>query len=389
MHLAWFRPTQPEPGDPLDDTAQLIGALRHTHVIDLFDTRTAHDVVWKHARSAYDLHVYELDDTPGHQYIWPYLFHYPGLTLLRSLTLQASRTAALVREGRAGDAARECAFDLGQRDAPIPRTAHSAPRVWPMLRAPLLASRACIVPHVTVADALRIRYPEARVAALPVAVSAPTPRPPLHEGCTFGVIATGDARDRLTVVHRALQRAREGRASADPASIDLYVDADARQVLARSDVVLALQWPTLGAPLVPAIAGMAAGRAVVVFDTAETADWPSLDPQTWRERTSFGSAPPICVSLDLRDEEHSLMVAMRRLAADIPLRERLAAAGEAYWREHHAPERVVPLFDRILQETSATMPLPRPSGWPAHLEADGSTRLREILSEIGVTVDIL
>ena len=58
-----------------------------------------------HARRAYDLHVYELDDTPGHQFIWPYVFHYPGLTLLRSLTLQASRTSALVRDGRAGDAA--------------------------------------------------------------------------------------------------------------------------------------------------------------------------------------------------------------------------------------------------------------------------------------------
>ena len=83
------------------------------------------------------------------------------------------------------------------------------------------------------------------------------------------------------------------------------------------------------------------------------------------------------------------MVAMRRLAADIPLRERLAAAGEAYWRAHHAPERVVPLFDQILQETSTTTPPPRPSGWPAHLDADGSARAREVLSEIGVMVDIL
>lgn len=389
MRLAWFRPTQPEPGNPLDDTAQLIGALCHRHVIDLFDTRSAHDVVWKHARSAYDLSVYELDDTPGHQFIWPYVLHYPGLTLLRSLTLQASRTAALVREGRAGDAARECAFDLGRRDAPTPRVPRSAPRIWPMLRAPLVASRASVVPHVTVADALRVRYPEARIGVLPVAVSAPTPRRPIHEGCTFGVIATDDSRDRLAVVHRALQRAREGRASAVAAPLELCVDADARQVLALSDVLLALQWPTMGAPLVPAIAGMAARRAVVVFDTAETADWPSLDPQTWRERRSFGSAPPICVSLDLRDEEHSLMVAIRRLAADIPLRERLAAAGDAYWREHHAPERVMPLFDQILQETSTTTPPPRPSGWPAHLEADGSTRLREILEEIGVGVDIL
>jgi hypothetical protein len=389
MHLAWLRPTRPEPGDPLDDTAQLIHALRDRHTIDVFDARLAYDMVRMHARHAYDLHVYELDDTPGHQFIWPSLLHYPGLTLLRSLTLQASRTGALLREGRAGDAARECAFDLGRLDAPIPRVRRPALHVWPMLRAPVVASRTCIVPHVATADTLRVRYPDARITALPVAVSAPAPRRPIHGGCTFGVIVTDDERDRLAVVHRALQRAREGGPPADGTPLDLYVDADARQVLALSDVVLALRWPAPGAPVVPAIAGMAAGRAVVVFDTAETADWPSLDPQTWRERQSFGSRPPICVSLDLRDEEHSLMMAMRRLAADVPLRERLAAAAETCWRAHHAPERVAPLFEGILQETVATMPPPRPPGWPAHLNADGTARAREILSELGVTVDIL
>jgi hypothetical protein len=171
--------------------------------------------------------------------------------------------------------------------------------------------------------------------------------------------------------------------------LDLCVDTNAGKVLASSDVVLALQWPTRGAPPVPAIAAMAAGRAVVVFDTAETADWPALDPQTWRERQPFDPDPAICVSVDLRDEEHSLMLAVRRLASDLALRQRLAAAGEAYWREHHAPQRVVPLFEQILQETVTATTPPRPPGWPAHLDADGTTRAREILSELGVSVDFL
>ena len=83
------------------------------------------------------------------------------------------------------------------------------------------------------------------------------------------------------------------------------------------------------------------------------------------------------------------MVAMRRLGADVALRQRLAAAGEAYWREHHAPERVAPMFDQVLRETSTIMAPPRPPGWPAHLDADGTARLRELLDEIGVTVDFL
>jgi hypothetical protein len=128
---------------------------------------------------------------------------------------------------------------------------------------------------------------------------------------------------------------------------------------------------------------------VVVFDTTETADWPSLDPQTWRERRSMTADPPVCVSVDLRDEEHSLLLAVRRLTADAPLRHRLGAAGEAWWREHHAPGRVVASFGRLLEEARTTPPPPQPPGWPAHLRADGTARAREILSALDVTVDTL
>ena len=83
------------------------------------------------------------------------------------------------------------------------------------------------------------------------------------------------------------------------------------------------------------------------------------------------------------------MLTMRRLSADAALRQRLAAAGETYWREHHAPGRVVPLFEKVLQETATAMPPPRPTGWPAHLDANGSNRAREILSGMEVTVDFL
>ena len=39
-----------------------------------------------------DLTVYELEDRPASQFIWPYLLRYPGLTLLLNSTLTASRT---------------------------------------------------------------------------------------------------------------------------------------------------------------------------------------------------------------------------------------------------------------------------------------------------------
>ena len=118
------------------------------------------------------------------------------------------------------------------------------------------------------------------------------------------------------------------------------------------DVIVALHWPPDGAALTYAIAGFAARRAVIVFDGPETADWPSLDPQNWEVR---GLAPnrgqtPICVSIDPRDEAHSLRLALRRLEHDAALRERLGLAAHAWWREHATVALAAAGFEKLLDE---------------------------------------
>jgi hypothetical protein len=74
---------------------------------------------------------------------------------------------------------------------------------------------------------------------------------------------------------------------------------------------------------------MAARKPVIVLETTTTAEWPALDPQTWRPR-GFSSDPPIVVSLDPRDEEHSLVLAIQRLSTDAALRWRLGDAAHAW-----------------------------------------------------------
>ena len=58
--LAWFRAADPDPSNPLDDTALLIAQLRATHQVDVITEANAHDFVWRHFRAPYDLCVYEL-----------------------------------------------------------------------------------------------------------------------------------------------------------------------------------------------------------------------------------------------------------------------------------------------------------------------------------------
>jgi hypothetical protein len=183
------------------------------------------------------------------------------------------------------------------------------------------------------------------------------------------------ANGRREVAERALARARAAGARAD-----LIAAAARGEILRDADVVLALEWPSFTDAEPLALAGMAAGQAVVVFETEATADWPALDPQTWRPRGPT-SEPPIAVSIDPRDEEHSLMLVMQRLAADAALRVRLGAAAHAWWRTHASVPESVARWRRVLEE-AATVPA------PVHAAADGTGRAREILDEIGVRVDL-
>ena len=368
MKLAWFRPRPLDRAEYFDETAALIAQLRSTHDITVFTADNAHDFVWMHFRAPYDLCIHELDDTAAHQFIWPYLMHYGGILLLNTLTLNDSRSSALAREGRTADYRAEFAFS------------HS----WAMLRAPLLAARLVLVAHAATAVALQDEYPEARVRFAPTGVREvqgvqEVQRVQEKSTVTFGVLDRG----RLGIVERALQRARDGGAAAA-----LMTDASPAHVLQHADVILALRWPTSGEPLTPAIAGMAAGKPVVVYEIETTADWPALNPQTWQPRGLSGDAP-IVVSVDLRDEEHSLMLAIRGLATDQTMREQLGGAARTWWRAHGTVAHAADAWQPILLEAISLVPPARPADWPAHLTADGTEGARAILGEFGESVDFL
>ena len=100
MRLAWFRPSDEANAHPFDDTPVLVRALSGDHELHVFTETNAHDFVWQHFRVPHDLCVFELDNTAAHRFIWPYLFGYGGVLLLRTRTLHNSRARALVHAGR-------------------------------------------------------------------------------------------------------------------------------------------------------------------------------------------------------------------------------------------------------------------------------------------------
>jgi hypothetical protein len=97
---------------------------------------------------------------------------------------------------------------------------------------------------------------------------------------------------------------------------------------------------------------------------------------------------PVCVSVDIMDEDHSLRLAMRRLATDAALRARLGAAARAWWTREHAPAVMLADYRRAIEDARAR-PAPRPpAGLPPHLRDDGDARLRTLLEPFGVTAGL-
>jgi hypothetical protein len=94
--------------------------------------------------------------------------------------------------------------------------------------------------------------------------------------------------------------------------------------------------------------------------------------------------PPIAISIDPRDEEHSLRLALTRLATDAAMRRALGTAARAWWARYATVAHAVTAWQALLEQARSLEPPPRPAGWPAHLDADGSERAKAILDEIGV-----
>ena len=179
----------------------------------------------------------------------------------------------------------------------------------------------------------------------------------------------------------------------------LPTEAELRRLHRACDVSLNLRWPTAREMSGPWLRALAAGRPTITIDLAHLVDVPSIDPRTWRmtsvvrrsgsdrrladqrpmrrtrepriRRTAIReTVEPVTVAIDILDEDHSLRLAMRRLATDPRLRASLGAAGQRYWEREHSMPRMVEDYERVMAEAAA-LPAPRVT-LPRHLVNDGN-----------------
>jgi glycosyltransferase involved in cell wall biosynthesis len=471
MRLAWFSPMPPVPSGIAACSADLIAELGTRHTIDVYvhttaaagapargdgaTLQSAHEFVWRQRLQPYDLAVYQLGNSSHHDYIWPYLFRYPGLTVLHDAHLHHARAAALLRTKRPDDFRAEFAANHPEVSADLAELAiagfdNHLYYDWPMTRLVIEASRLTAVHTAPLRRQIQEDLPEARIASIRLAhgtfVSDADGRALrtrvrktyglAEDAIVFGVFGGLTPDKRVPQVLEALdaivpyapsahlllagsaQRHYDvaadvrRRGLGERVTLTGYLpdDADLTACIAACDVSLNLRWPTAREVSGPWLRALAAGRPTITLDLAHMGDVPSLDPRTWRMNTvatggwrlATGNAnselrtanrepdpesrtpdpDPVTVSIDILDEDHSLRLAMRRLATDPALRASLGAAGRRYWEREHSMPRMVEDYERVLAEAAAA-PAPRVA-LPSHLVTHGERVLDEVLGEFSL-----
>lgn len=406
--------------------------------------RSAHDFVWCRQERPFDLIVYQLGNSAHHDYTWPYLFRYPGLLVLHDAHLHHARAQALLKRRRVAEYRAELAFDHPDASpdaAEIAIAGLGGPiaYLWPMLRAAVTASRMVAVHNAAVADELRERYPDTPIATVRMGVADPwaavggedaaaapaalaawrqatrarhgfadtalvcaayggiTPEKRL--GAVFRAAAVLRRRHpglRLLLVGRtptyydALAEAREA-GVADLVTVTGYVsDDELPRYLAAADVALSLRWPTAGETSASWLRCAAAGLATITTELAHEAERPTLDPRSWtvvHGARALRAPQPIGVSIDILDEDHSLALALDRLAADPELRTALGAAARRHWLAEHTLGHMRSDYERVCEQAARA---PDPSTpLPGHLRSDGLEHTRELLRPFGMGADTL
>jgi glycosyltransferase involved in cell wall biosynthesis len=417
--------------------ADLLPALRQDHEIDVFvdeplvdvsvGTRSAHEFLWRHRQVPYDLTVYQVGNSSSHDYLWPYLFRFPGVAVLHDIRLHHARAASLLRRGRADQYRQEFVWNHPGASGDLAELAvagFDTPLYysWPMSRLIAQTSRTVAVHTHAAAATVAADVPEATVERIRlghgIALSGDEkqsararargrlsiPKDAFVFGCFGGLTPEKRISQILNAFGATLSYAPGSRlllAGEPPKDVDLraeirrlglaprtiltgYLDSEEAltDCIAASDASLNLRWPTAGEVSGPWLRCLALGLPTVIVDLAHMADVPSLDPRTWQPHGADGATTPICIAIDILDEDHSLGLAMRRLATQPALRERLGHAAAEYWRGEHTPAGMIEDY-RALIGRALTRETPRPA-LPRHLLADGARVLDEIAGQFGV-----
>ena len=398
---------------------------------------SAHDFVWKHFRQRYDLIVYQLGNAPYHDYMWAYLARYPGLVVLHDGQLHHARALQLLQQTRYDDYRDEFRYnhpgaqpDLAELG--IAGLLGSLTYPWPMRRVVVESARLVVVHNHWLASQLRAEHERASVTVIEMGVPPPVARADASEiirtrhgipadAVLFMAFGKVTPEKRISQAIHGLASIVEsipnlhlllvgeavdyydplGEASAlgvtdHVTTVGFVPHEETGEYFAAADVCLCMRWPSTRETSGSWLRCLAAGRPTVITDLVHTVDIPALDPRSWTlqyappipddESAWPAPAEPACVSIDILDEDHSLRLAMRRLAADARLRVELGQGARTLWMERFTLDNMVSGYREAI-EAACAAPLPdsaRRSSLPGHFLTDGTEHAARLLRRMGL-----
>jgi glycosyltransferase involved in cell wall biosynthesis len=446
--LAWFAPLPPATTGISQYNVELLPGLAELYDIDVFvderpdrhvhpphvSVQAAHDFLWRHVKQPYDLVVYHLGNSPYHDYMWPYLVRYPGLVVLHDGQLHHARGRYLLRHRRDDDYRAEFAFNHPDASGDLAELGvagllGSLTYLFPMRRIVVERSRLLVVHNEWLAEQIREQHPRVAVAVVGMGVPDRAARPEAREtvrarhGIPAGSIVFGafggvtpekripqaisalaaiaaaqpDARLLLvgdSVEHYDAAKQADAAGVADRVTLAGYVPQDQlADYLSATDVCLCMRWPSSRETSAAWLRCLAAGRPTVITDLVHTVNVPALDPRNWTILHAPGAAAgtgeetsAACVSIDILDEDHSLRLAMRRLAADARLRSAIGHAARRLWEDQFGLARMVAGYRQAIERvlTSRLEPVAPLRDLPCHFTVDGAEQARRLMTSCGI-----
>ena len=443
--LAWFTPLPPTRSGIAGYSIELLSRIGNRYRVDVFVETTrhdappgvgavfnAHDFVWKHAVESYDLVVYQLGNSPCHDYMWPYLSRFPGLVTLHDGHLHHSRARWLLQEGRPDDYRAEFLFNHPDANTIVVELGiagllESLTYLWPMRRVVLASSRLVLVHNTRLKQELQLEMSDVPVVVVEMGVPdrplLPTARERLRTHlqitpdtvvfAAFGKVTPEKRISRALHALATLDSAApwhlmlcgetvdyyDPRAEAqrlgigDRVTVTGYIDEEVLpDYVASSDVGFCLRWPSSRETSASWLRCLAAGKPTIVTDLVHLTDVPSIDPRDWNVagcptgRDSYGNlVHPACVSIDILDEDHSLALAVSRIVTDRGFRATLGRNARNLWEDRFTLDRMASGYAHAIDEAcTRTADDLRRRTLPPHLRRDGTERARSLLAELGL-----
>jgi len=435
--LAWFSPMPPSSSGIAAYSAELLPRLRARGLdIDIFSEApasgtagvfAAREFVWMARRRPYDLVVYHLGNARCHNYMWGYLFRYPGLVVLHDAQVHQARAQSLLQRWRPRRDDYLAEFVANHPQAPADLGllfeaglggllyAH-----WPLVRLVLRRSRLAAVHSPALAARLHDSH-GVEVDAVPMGVPDPLDPPPVvssaairarhdipADAVVVGAFGGVTPEKRLPELLAAVAALAERQPSlhvlvvgAPAAHYDVVADAVARGLdervhvtgfvedaelgayLAAVDICACLRWPSNGETSASWWRAMAAGKATVITDLVHQPELPVVDPRGWRTLGPPGAAP-VAVSLPILDEHRTLVEALDVLSRSAVTRADIGGEARRYWQAGHTLDQMAEAYVALVGRAAARAAQSPAMDLPAHLRVEGDEHLTALLAPFGL-----